>query len=302
MNDINQHALKKRLNSDHIFLAFDWVMIVLIFAVVFYPLWYTVIASFDSDVYSTRLKIWPAKPSLEGYSAIFQYNKVWVGYKNSILYTVVGTFISMVMTIAAAYPLSRKDLRGRTIVMFLFSFTMYFSGGLIPSFLLVADLKMLDSIWALVIPGAISVYNMIVMRTYFATSIPEELLDASRVDGCSNTRFLSAIVIPLSTPILAVISMYYAIAIWNSYFNALIYITDYKKLPLQMILREILIANQIDANMLGDYDPESAAQLMRMQEIMKYSLILIASVPMLIIYPFVQRYFVKGVMIGAIKG
>ncbi|MDD4743061.1 MAG: carbohydrate ABC transporter permease [Eubacteriales bacterium] len=302
MNDINQHALKKRLNSDHIFLAFDWVMIVLIFAIVFYPLWYTVIASFDSDVYSTRLKIWPAKPSLEGYSAIFQYNKVWVGYKNSIVYTVVGTFISMVMTIAAAYPLSRKDLRGRTIVMFLFSFTMYFSGGLIPSFLLVADLKMLDSIWALVIPGAISVYNMIVMRTYFATSIPEELLDASRVDGCSNTRFLSAIVIPLSTPILAVISMYYAIAIWNSYFNALIYITDYKKLPLQMILREILIANQIDANMLGDYDPESAAQLMRMQEIMKYSLILIASVPMLIIYPFVQRYFVKGVMIGAIKG
>ena len=302
MNDINQHALKKRLNSDHIFLAFDWVMIVLIFAVVFYPLWYTVIASFDSDVYSTRLKIWPAKPSLEGYSAIFQYSKVWVGYKNSIVYTVVGTFISMVMTIAAAYPLSRKDLRGRTIVMFLFSFTMYFSGGLIPSFLLVADLKMLDSIWALVIPGAISVYNMIVMRTYFATSIPEELLDASRVDGCSNTRFLSAIVIPLSTPILAVISMYYAIAIWNSYFNALIYITDYKKLPLQMILREILIANQIDANMLGDYDPESAAQLMRMQEIMKYSLILIASVPMLIIYPFVQRYFVKGVMIGAIKG
>jgi len=302
MNDINKHALKKRLNSDHIFLAFDWVMIVLIFAIVFYPLWYTVIASFDSDVYSTRLKIWPAKPSLEGYSAIFQYNKVWVGYKNSIVYTVVGTFISMVMTIAAAYPLSRKDLRGRTIVMFLFSFTMYFSGGLIPSFLLVADLKMLDSIWALVIPGAISVYNMIVMRTYFATSIPEELLDASRVDGCSNTRFLSAIVIPLSTPILAVISMYYAIAIWNSYFNALIYITDYKKLPLQMILREILIANQIDANMLGDYDPESAAQLMRMQEIMKYSLILIASVPMLIIYPFVQRYFVKGVMIGAIKG
>lgn len=302
MNDINQHALKKRLNSDHIFLAFDWVMIVLIFAIVFYPLWYTVIASFDSDVYSTRLKIWPAKPSLEGYSAIFQYNKVWVGYKNSIVYTVVGTFISMVMTIAAAYPLSRKDLRGRTIVMFLFSFTMYFSGGLIPSFLLVADLKMLDSIWALVIPGAISVYNMIVMRTYFATSIPEELLDASRVDGCSNTRFLSAIVIPLSTPILAVISMYYAIAIWNSYFNALIYITDYKKLPLQMILREILIANKIDANMLGDYDPESAAQLMRMQEIMKYSLILIASVPMLIIYPFVQRYFVKGVMIGAIKG
>ncbi len=302
MNDISNHALKKRLNSDHIFLAFDWVMIVLIFAVVFYPLWYTVIASFDSDVYSTRLKIWPAKPSLEGYSAIFQYSKVWVGYKNSIVYTVVGTFISMVMTIAAAYPLSRKDLRGRTIVMFLFSFTMYFSGGLIPSFLLVADLKMLDSIWALVIPGAISVYNMIVMRTYFATSIPEELLDASRVDGCSNTRFLSAIVIPLSTPILAVISMYYAIAIWNSYFNALIYITDYKKLPLQMILREILIANKIDANMLGDYDPESAAQLMRMQEIMKYSLILIASVPMLIIYPFVQRYFVKGVMIGAIKG
>ncbi|MDW7655756.1 MAG: carbohydrate ABC transporter permease [Bacillota bacterium] len=289
-------------NSDVAFILFDWAVMIGVFIVVFYPLWYVVLSSFDADIYSTAIKLVPLQFSVEGYRAIFQYSKIWVGYRNSIVYTSTGTLISLIMTICAAYPLSRKDLKGRTVVMLIFSFTMYFSGGLIPSFLLVADLNLLDSMWALILPGAISVYNMIVMRTYFATTIPDELLDASRVDGCSNSRFLTSVVLPLSTPILAVISMYYAVDIWNSYFNALIYITDAAKFPLQMILREILISNTIDANMLGDYDPESAAQLIRMQEIMKYSLIIVASVPMLIIYPFVQRYFVKGVMIGAIKG
>ncbi|MGI6635586.1 MAG: carbohydrate ABC transporter permease [Christensenellales bacterium] len=287
---------------DNFFYGVVWFLSILTFIIVAYPLWYAFVCSFDANIYSTSIKILPEEFSLYGYEAIFQYQKVWTGYRNSLIYTAVGTLLSLVVTICAAYPLSRRDLKGRRTLTILFGFTMYFSGGLIPTYLLVANLKMIDTIWAMVLPNLVSVYNMIVMRTFFQSTIPDDLREASQIDGCGNIRFLLSILLPLSTPILAVISMYYAIDQWNGYFSALIYLNSENMQPLQMVLREILVNNQIDSNMIADYDPEVASQLMRMQEIMKYSLIIVASVPMLMVYPFVQRYFVRGVMIGAIKG
>ena len=203
-----------------------------------------------------------------------------------------------------AYPLSRNDFKGGKYIMALCVFTMYFGGGLIPTYLLIRDLKMLDSIWALVLPGSLSVYNMIVMRTYFKIQIPADLLEASQLDGCGDLRFLIQIVIPLSGPIIAVIALYVAVGLWNSYFDALIYLSTREKMPLTVFLREILVLNSFDGQQSTQLvgSAETMAALERRKEIMKYSLIVVASAPVMIAYPFVQKFFVKGVMIGAIKG
>jgi putative aldouronate transport system permease protein len=226
---------------------------------------------------------------------------VWRGYRNTIFYTVVGTVINLFLTTLAAYPLSRRDLPGRNIFMFLITFTMFFHGGLIPTYLVVKGLGMVDTFWALVIPNAIATYNLIVMRTYFQTSIPWELQEAALIDGCSNTRLLLKIILPLSKPIIAVMVLFYAVMHWNAFFNALIYLRDEELYPLQLILREILIMNQTslsdDASIQFGMDEK-----LLLAESIKYALIIVASVPVLIMYPFVQRHFVKGVMIGSIKG
>ena len=219
---------------------------------------------------------------------------------NSFYYAVLGTSINLVMTCLAAYPLSRKDLRGRNLIMGLFTFTMFFSGGLIPGFLLVSDLGMMNTVWAMVLPGAISVYNMILARTYFQSSIPVELLEASQIDGCNNTRFILKVVIPLSKPILAVLCLYYAVGHWNSYLNALLYLNDARRYPLQIVLRDILMLTQVDFS--ESLDTEFLLKQQEIATLMKYSLIIVASLPVLIAYPFVQKYFVKGVMIGSLKG
>ena len=289
-------------SSDRVFLTIDCLLVAFIFICVLYPLWYILIMSFDGDIYNTALRLLPSRWSLNGYKAVFYYSSVWTGYANSIFYMTAGTLINMVVTICAAYPLSRADVRGRGFISLLFAFTMYFSGGLIPSYLLVSGLGLMNTAWALLLPGAMSVYNMIVMRTYFQTSIPAELREAAVIDGCNNMTLLLRIILPLSTPILAVIAMFYMVGHWNSYFSAMLYLNDHKRYPLQMIIREILVLNTVDSSSMADYDPEAASAMLERVEIMRYSLVVIASVPMLAIFPFVQKYFVKGMMIGAVKG
>ena len=297
-----KHASMRRSPEDRAFIALDWILVLLIFVCVAYPLWYILVMSFDGDIYNTSVRLFPRRFSLNGYVAVFNYTKIWSGYGNSIVYMVLGTAVNMVVTICAAYPLSRRDVRGRNFISLLFAFTMYFSGGLIPSYLLISSLGMIDTLWVMIIPGAMSVYNMIVMRTYFESSIPGDLREAASIEGCNNMVFLLRIVLPLSTPVLAVIGMYYAVGHWNSYFNALLYLNDYRRYPLQMIIREILVINSVDSNAMADYDPEAASAMMERMEIMRYSLAVVASLPMLILFPFVQKYFVKGMMIGAVKG
>ena len=286
--------------GDYAFLAFDWLILILFFLILAYPLLYVIASSF-SAMQITTLSLIPKKFSLEGYRAVIEYKYIWIGYANSLLYMTLGTAIALVVTICCAYPLSRPDFKAGKLLMGLCLFTMYFSGGIIPTFLWIRDLHMLDTIWAIVLPTSLSVYNMIVMRTYFATSIPGDLREAAQLDGCGDFRFLYSIVLPLSGPILAVIALYYAVALWNGYFNAMLYLRTKTKLPLTMFLRDILVLNQMTGLDAG-LDMEQMARAEERAQIMKYSLIIVGSLPMMLIYPFVQKYFVKGVMIGAVKG
>ncbi len=287
--------------SDRVFLTVDFIILLLLLIIIAYPLLYIFFASFNAQVTKMGLSLIPEKWSLQGYNAIFEYKYIWSGYWNSIVYTIVGTIINLLVTICCAYPLSRKDFKGRGFVMVLCMITMYFNGGLIPTYLVVKDLGLLNSIWSIVLPGAMSTYNMIVMRTYFDTQIPAELLESAQLDGCGNINFLRSIVLPLSVPILAVVGLFYAVSHWNSYFNAMIYLTDRSQYPLQVILREILITNTLDPTETST-DIIAQQGMEERKNVMKYSLIIVASLPVLILYPFIQRYFVKGIMIGAIKG
>ena len=267
-----------------------------------YPLIYVVSASFSDpmDIFAGKVWLLPSSPTLKGYKTVFDYPDVWIGYGNSVFYTVFGTLINVFMTILAAYPLSRKDLKYRKPIIMLFTFTMLFNAGMIPNYLLIRDLHLLNTRWALLLPGAISVYNMIIVRTFFMSNIPDELLESARLDGCSDFRFLLNIVLPLSGAVIAVITLYYAVGHWNQYFNAVLYLTDKNTYPLQVFLRNILLENSINDLSAGSVANESERTYLN--ELLKYSLIVVASAPLLAVYPFIQKYFVKGVMIGAVKG
>jgi putative aldouronate transport system permease protein len=288
--------------GDRIFTVCNYIFLSLLVLSVLYPLIYVLSASLSSTnaVASGRVWLFPVEFSLLGYKTIFEYSKVWTGYGNSLFYMVVGTTVNVVLTILAAYPLSRRDFYGRGIFMFLFVFTMMFNGGLIPNYLLVQDLGLLNSRWALIIPNALSVFNVIITMSFFKSTIPNELLESAQLDGCNDFKFLFKIVLPLSAPIIAVISLFYAVGHWNSYFSALIYLRDASLFPLQLILRDILVQNSVDPSMMGD--ATQLANKIGLQQLLKYSLIVVSSLPVLIAYPFVQRFFVKGVMIGSLKG
>jgi len=291
----------RKTRFDRIFDGVIYTILGLLTASYLYILIFTVSASFSDPnaVYSGRVVLWPVDFTLQGYERVFQEKMLWIGYRNSLIYMVIGTLISTMLTITGAYALSRKDLPGRNIITGLLVFTMFFSGGIIPLYLIVRSLKLLDTMWALILPGAISMSNLIIARTFFANNIPTGLLDAARIDGCNNIRFFFRIALPLSKPIIAVIALYYAIGLWNDYFNAMIYIKTRTNYPLQLFLREILISSQTSSAMTGDVlEQELLAQL---QEIIKYTLIVVGSVPLLVIYPFLQKYFVQGVMIGSLK-
>lgn len=283
---------------------FDIVLIILsilIFVIVAYPLYFVIIASLSNpkSVLGGKLSFWPVGLNIESYKMILYEPKIWIGYRNTIFYTTLGTVINLILTTLAAFPLSRKDMPYRKLLTFVITFTMLFSGGMIPVYMVVRGLKLTDSIWAMVIPNAISTYNMQVMKNYFQSSIPEELHEAAAIDGCGPFQSLLKVVLPLSRPILAVITLFYAVGHWNAFFNAIIYLRDQKLYPLQIILRDIMLQNSLEAvggDMTGMYE-----KVMR-GETMKYAVIIVASVPVLIFYPFVQKYFTKGIMVGAVKG
>ncbi len=292
----------KESREDQIFYFVVNVILWIVFALIAVPLLYVLAASFSSAsaVVAGKVYLWPVDFSLAGYKAVFENSSIVRSFCNSVFYVVLGTAINVALTVCAAYPLSRRDMPGGNLIMMLFSFTMIFSGGMIPTYMLMSNLHLLNTVWAMVIPGAISVYNMIITRTFFRSNIPNELLEASQIDGCSDFVFFVRMVLPLSKAIIAVITLYYAIAHWNDYFNAFLYLTNKKLFPLQIILREILIVNQVNGDMIMDAELMEAKE--GLSELLKYSLIVVSVVPVLIIYPFVQRYFVKGVMIGSIKG
>lgn len=293
----------KKITQDNVVYFINYIMLTVLLVAVLYPIIYIVSCSFSSGdaLMSGRVKFFPVEPTLQSYQAVFQYQSIWTGYKNSILYAVIGTVISMVLTLFAAYPLSREDFRGKKIFTVIILFTMMFSGGLIPTYLLIKDLGLLDTIWAVVLPGAVSAYNIIVARTFFSNTIPRELQEAAEMDGCSDFRFFTTIVLPLSTPIVAVLSLWVVVGLWNSYFGPMIYLNAHEKYPLQLVLRRILLLSQVNLNQ-SNIDPEMIRKNQYLSEMLKYGTIIVSTLPLMIIYPFVQKYFVKGVMIGSVKG
>ncbi len=278
-----------------------FLLCVVLFAVI-YPLYFVVIASFSDPMSVLGGKvIWkPAQFNVEAYRMVFRNSQVMTGYRNTIAYTVVGTAINIALSVAAAYPLSRRKLKGKGALMGIMVFTMFFSGGLIPTYITISRLGLINTFAVMVLPAAISVYYVMVMRTFFMNSIPYELEEAAYVDGASHFRTLGAIVLPLSKPILAVMVLFYAIMHWNSYFNALLYLTERDRYPLQLVLRTILIQSQSSEESLADV--QGTFNRMMMSETIKYALIIVASLPVLCLYPFLQKYFVQGVMIGSVKG
>lgn len=288
--------------DDQIFFAFSYFIVIFLTLIVLYPLIYILSCSFSSPdaVSSGRVALWPVEPSIVGYEKVFENARVWIGYKNTLIYTVLGTCVNVFMTLICAYPLARKKLPAKGFFTFLFTFTMLFNGGMIPNYLLMRDLHILNSVWVMILPGAIGISQMIVTRTFIRSTIPDDLLEAAQIDGCNDIRFFWQFVLPLSKAVIAVIAMQYAIGHWNSYFNAFLYLSNSKKYPLQMFLREILVMSQIDTSDIAD--PETAVAMQGMADLLKYSLIVVSTVPILCIYPFIQKYFVRGVMMGSLKG
>ncbi|MDD9271912.1 carbohydrate ABC transporter permease [Paenibacillus sp. GCM10023248] len=291
-----------RTAADKWFDACMYVILSLLLLAVLYPLYFVVIASISNPdlVNVGDVALFPKGITLEGYRRIFGDASIWLGYRNSLIYTVLGTCLNVILTLTAGYALSRSDLAGRGIFMLVIVFTMFFSGGLIPSYLLIKSLGMLNTIWVMILPNAVSAYNIIIARTFFQSTMPAELLEAAKVDGCSNTRFFLQIVIPVSLPIVAVMVLFSAVGHWNSYFQALIYLKEDSLQPLQIILRKILISNEASENMVDGL--VNQADVVRMAETMKYGVIIVSSLPVLVLYPFLQKYFIKGVMIGSLKG
>lgn len=290
--------------EDKALYTFVGIVMALWLIIIIYPLLFIVSSSFSSGnaVAAGRVLLWPVEFSLVGYKIVFAYKQVWVGFANTIFYTVVGTALNLVITTMAAYPLARRNFQGRGIYMTLFMITMFFNGGTIPTYINMVSLGLTNNRWSLILPTLINTHNMIIMRTFFRNSIPGDLQEAAMLDGCSDFRYLLQIVLPLSKAVMSVLLLYYAVAHWNSYYQALLYIRDKNKFPLQLVLRSILIAtSDIDKTQVEGAAAEAASQA-NVSEVMRYALIVIATVPILTVYPFIQKYFEKGVMVGSVKG
>lgn len=296
------NTFKSASGSDKVFIVCNYCFLGLITIIILFPVIYIVSASFSDPNAVINGKVWllPVNPTLKGYAAVFKNPKILTGFANSFFYVIVGTTINIIITVCCAFPLSRKEFKPGRVIAALIVFTMYFSGGIVPTYLVVKNLGLINTRWALILPVALNPWNMILCRTYLVNSIPDELYEAAEIDGCSPFKYMLKIVIPLAKPILAVLVLYYGVAHWNSYFNAMIYLKDQNLFPLTLFLREILINSKIDPAMLADVSAAEAAQ--GLTDLLKYSVIVVASVPMLCIYPFVQKYFVQGVMVGAVKG
>ena len=286
-------------NADRVWSFFCYATVAVLTLIVLYPIIYILSASVSNSNMVVQGKVWlfPVKFTWQAYEIVFNKAEIWVGYRNTVVYTFLGTMINLAMTLMCAYPLARKNLRGRGIIMFICSFTMMFSGGMIPNYILVRELGIMNTTWAMVLPGAMSVYNMIVCRTFIESNIPGEMLEAAQIDGCSDTQFFFSMVLPLSKSIIAVLALWYGVAHWNSYMNAFLYLRESSRYPLQIFLKEILIQSQH----LGSEDID-VDNLNTIAETIKYAVIVVASVPLFCVYPFVQKHFQKGVMVGSVKG
>lgn len=277
--------------------------------VILYPLYFILIASVSSPtaVNAGEVLLFPKGATLEGYKYVLKDTSIWKGYANTIILTITGTLVNMFLSVTCAYALSKSHLPFIKFIMFAMTFTMFFSGGIIPTYLLVSGLGMMDTIWSLIMPTAVSVYNVILMRTYFMNSVPEEIIQAAKIDGCSEIRALTAVVLPLSKPILVTIALFYGVGHWNQFFQALIYISDKDKFPLQLVLRNMLLMgnNAMTSMLSGGMSGENAkylAELMQQIEILKYAVIIVSVLPVLLVYPFLQKFFMKGIMMGSLKG
>lgn len=291
----------KQSAGDRVFDIVNAIIMTLITIVIVYPLYYVLLASItDPTVVNTgKLLLYPEAPYIDGYKRAFSYAPLWTGYKNTLIYTFVGTIISLICTIPAGYALPRMDLPGRRVIMFLFTFTMFFNGGIVPLYLVVQNLHIYDTIWAVALPVAVSVYNLIVCRSFFDTGIPIEMLEAAKIDGCNDFVFFFRIVIPLSSTIIAVMCLFYATALWNQFFNPLMFLSGQDKMPLQVVLRNLVLSNQVNSI---TSNAQEIAMRQRLAEQLKYCTVVLAAAPLLIVYPFLQKYFAKGVMVGAVKG
>lgn len=296
----------KETRADRIFVTINTILLAGILVMTLYPLLFVISASIsDPDmVNSGKMLLLPKGVSFDGYVNVFKDSRVLMGYRNTIFYTLLGTMINIAVTIPAAYSLSRKDFKGRNVITAIFTVTMFFSGGLIPTYLLIKDLGIRNTIWAMLIPGATSMWNIVISRTYFQTNIPDEIREAADIDGCTDFRLFFSIVLPLSSAIIAVMALFFGVGHWNNYFSALIYLSNKKLYPLQLILREILVKSEFNAQLLliGSNDSKELGNELRAAEQIKYALIIVATLPVMMAYPFIQKYFVKGVMVGSIKG
>ena len=289
-------------NTDRLFDIINTILLIVITFLVVYPMYFIVISSISNPdaVNEGKVVFFPVGISFAGYEKIFQDGRIWLGYRNTIFYTLAGTTLNVLFTLMAGYSLSRKDLYGKNIIMGFFVFTMYFNGGLIPTYLIVKSLGLINTPFVMIILGAVGVWNIIITRTFYQSTLSPELLEAAFLDGCTNQSFFFRIVLPLSSSIIAVLVLFYGVNHWNQYINALMYLSSRNLYPLQIILKDILIASEMTEQI--DVDIHSIGTRERYAELVKYGLIIVASVPVLTVYPFLQRYFVKGIMIGALKG
>lgn len=289
-----------RTKNDRRFYFFCYSLAIVLTVVVLYPIIYIISASFSNSdtVAQGKVWLWPVDATLQAYKIILKRPEIWRGYANTIFYTVTGTLLNVALTLICAYPMARKNLRGRSAIMFFFSFTMMFSGGMIPNYILVKNLGIMNTRWAIILPGAMSVYNMVVCRTFIESNIPDEMLEAAQIDGCSNTQFFFRMVLPLSKAIIAVLALWYGVAHWNSYMNAFLYLRDQDLYPLQTFLREILVQSE----MMASAEIMEADNATTIYVTIKYAIIVVSSAPLMCLYPFVQKHFQKGVMLGSVKG
>lgn len=299
---ISRVAKSKRIKErDLIFKIFIILFLSAVMLFIGYPLYFVLVASFtDPTIVNTgKILLYPEQPFLGGYQRILRYPPLWQSYWNTIVYTGVGTIVSLILTLPTAYALSRRNMKFRRPLMFIFTFTMFFNGGIIPLYIVINQIGIYDTIWAMVLPLGISVYNMIVCRTFFESSIPDELLEAAKIDGSSEIGFFFRMVLPLSKTIIAVMVLFYGTAMWNQFMNALMFLSGQEKMPLQVILRNLILINQASA-----LTTDASEMIMRQKlaEQLKYAVIIASSIPPLIVYPFLQKHFAKGVMIGAVKG
>lgn len=300
MNSTVKNRIRKS-KEDKIFDFIIYLTAVLLVIITLYPMYFIVIASISNptDVSSGNIVLWPKRINMRGYEQLLNYKQLWVGYKNTIIYALLGTGMNLIVNISASYALSRKDLIGKKLITFYYLVPMFFGGGLIPTYLIVKNFGLLDTRWVMILPFSVITYYIIVGRTFFSNNIPDDLWEAAQIDGCGNLTFFFKIVLPLSKAVIAVIALWSAVGHWNAYFNALIYLRSDVLQPLQIVLRNILISNQTMSMMMTG---TAATEARQAAELIKYGVIVVSSAPIMCMYPFVQKYFNQGVMIGAVKG